>query len=213
MGFFVWSKMQAEAGEGLEGILARKEAERTAGGGVFWWGIGHSLGSAVLKAAQTSGGTLPVLFSKMLGRPKKGDVAPEQVFLWTTWMDADGCRHKVPSHVLVTSRASTKRRHYALVCHMSHAIALNDHGPFDPKNCWTWAGNVPGDSQVTALLSGEPAPHSDGRYRRGFCATLVPPLAVKLIDGRLLTQLERGLLRSWRDGGDWHALVQRLRQP
>ena len=45
--YFVWSKMQAEAGQGLAAIVARKEAERAAVDGIFWWGIGNSLGRAM----------------------------------------------------------------------------------------------------------------------------------------------------------------------
>lgn len=44
--------MQAEAGEILAGIVARKEAERAAGNGEFWWGIGNSLGKAVQDSAK-----------------------------------------------------------------------------------------------------------------------------------------------------------------
>jgi hypothetical protein len=44
---FVWTKMGAESGEGLAQIVRRKEGERVAGRGIFWWGIGTSLGPAV----------------------------------------------------------------------------------------------------------------------------------------------------------------------
>ncbi len=40
MAFFVWTKMQTESGMNLTAILALKEAERLAGGGIFWWGSG-----------------------------------------------------------------------------------------------------------------------------------------------------------------------------
>ena len=47
MDAFVWTKMGVESGEDLAKIIRRKESERIAGRGIFWWGIGNSLGAAV----------------------------------------------------------------------------------------------------------------------------------------------------------------------
>jgi len=115
---FVWTKMQAEGGQSLASILEIKEAERQAGDGVFWWGVGNSLGSAVRKAATDSGGTLPVLFSQMRSPPKKADTHPSGVCIWNTWKGPDGKEHEIPNHVLEWSRGTLdKKSHYALVCH------------------------------------------------------------------------------------------------
>jgi len=46
---FVWTKMQTNAGESLENIIRRKELERKAGNGIFWWGVGESKGPAIKK--------------------------------------------------------------------------------------------------------------------------------------------------------------------
>src|SRR6266567_2285698 len=100
---FVWSKMQAEAGEKLGKIIARKEAERSAGDGVFWWGIGSSLGSELRERAEEaegSGGTLTVVFSKMLSAPRENDKHPTARWLWTRCDQLPG---RIPGHVLVTS--------------------------------------------------------------------------------------------------------------
>ena len=43
-GPFCWTKMQAEAGEPIDGFVNRKELERLCGGGEFWWGVGESRG-------------------------------------------------------------------------------------------------------------------------------------------------------------------------
>ena len=37
--------MGDEAGQSLNGIIARKDAERALGNGLFYWGIGSSLGT------------------------------------------------------------------------------------------------------------------------------------------------------------------------
>jgi hypothetical protein len=40
MSHFVWTRVGSNAGEEIQSITARKEAEREAGGGEFWWGVG-----------------------------------------------------------------------------------------------------------------------------------------------------------------------------
>jgi hypothetical protein len=40
---FVWTRFGTEAGQTIDRILARKEAERIANGGLFLWGIGNSV--------------------------------------------------------------------------------------------------------------------------------------------------------------------------
>jgi hypothetical protein len=180
---FVWTKMGIESGEGLEDIVRRKDAERIAGGGEFWWGIGSSLGAAVRVAARSNGGKLPVLFSKMLGRAKPADQSPEMIWKWTAWEDEHGRAHSLPSHAHVISRgAQAKEKHYALVCYSESPISLRRGGkPFDPTLCRTASGKVPGASQVTALLSGSPEVHKSGSYEISFEAALVQPWAVKLL--------------------------------
>jgi hypothetical protein len=183
MDSFVWTKMGIESGEGLAQIVQRKEAERKAGGGSFWWGIGNSLGPAVRSEALAHGGTLPVVFSPMLGRAKPADTSPDMVWKWTKWEDENGRLHDIPAHAKVISRGQlSKERHYALVCHSDVLLALARGGQkFDPNQCRTLAGKVPGSSQVTALLTGSPNGHPKGPYEIAFRATLVAPWAVKIV--------------------------------
>lgn len=110
--------MQAEAGQSLDTIIQRKELERAVGDGVFFWGIGNAVGSSI--AALVRRVTTPrVLFSIMRSKPKRQDVEPEALLLWTAYIDGDGQIRPLPRHALVLSRATTatgeKRRHYALV--------------------------------------------------------------------------------------------------
>jgi hypothetical protein len=183
MDVFVWTKMGVESGEGLAQIVKRKEAERMAGKGEFWWGIGNSLGAAVRAEARAQGGRLPVLFSMMLGRPKAVDESPDKVLRWTGWEDENGKIQDVPSYAKVISRGDAfKTKHYALVCSSRVPLALGRGGKFDPNQCRTVAtGKVPGSSQVTALLRGALEGHSRGPYDICFRATLVAPWAVKLV--------------------------------
>jgi hypothetical protein len=181
---FVFTKMGTEAGEDLTSIVARKEKERSVGSGIFWWGIGSSLGRAVTEAAQSAGGTLPVLFLQMVGRPQHHDVDPTLIFRWTKWRDWNGAEAEIPDFIRVTSRgAESKKNHYALVCHSKDPIRFDLNGQrFDPRLCITAAGRIPGSSQVTALVRGNlEADHSRGQYRIAFRATLEFPWQAKLV--------------------------------
>jgi len=188
---FVWTKMQTEAGQRLEAIIARKEIERISGSGLFFWGIGNSLGKAVSEAAREAGGTLPVLWSMMKSKPKAIDASPGVVRLWEAYEDASGKIHEIPPHATVTSRVSKREHHYALVCHSETPLSLGDSGPFDPTTCKTTRGKSPGASQVTALLQGDTLNgHKSGSYRVAFRALLVSPWAVKLVRSRILSHTE-----------------------
>ena len=180
---FVWTKMGTESGEELARIVKRKEAERVAGNGIFWWGIGKSLGSNVRSFARAQGDTLPVIFSCMLSRAKIIDTSPKEIFRWTRWENEDGASRPIPQHVKVISRgAPDKGRHYALVCRSEGPIELATKGErFDPRQCLTPSGKVPGASQVTALLEGSIEGHPRGNYEISFRAILIAPYAPKLL--------------------------------
>jgi hypothetical protein len=60
---YVWSKAGPEAGQPISVILARKEAERQAGSGVFFWGHSTSLGSDVYEALRDGGGEIGLYFT------------------------------------------------------------------------------------------------------------------------------------------------------
>lgn len=209
MAYFVWTKMQTESGTSLPVILALKEAERLAGGGKFWWGIGNSLGDSVRREAEKAGGTLPVLFSVMLSRPQKKDTHPEEVRLWTKWEDTEGTLRDLPKHVLEFSRANAKKDyHHALVCHSHVPLAIGVHGAFDPTRCKTIHGKQPGASQTTALLEENAhEDHSAGVYYFGFRATLIEPWVVKLRNPRKLTSPD--LFNEWKQG--WQDFISRIR--
>src|SRR4051812_32762844 len=83
---FCWTKMGAEAGQSLQTILARKDAERHLGNGVFFWGIGCSLGARMWRFVNSV--TQPrVVFTPMRTRPKDIDVSPKRVCVWRAYLD------------------------------------------------------------------------------------------------------------------------------
>lgn len=184
---FVYTKPGAfETGEMLTAIVARKESERLAGNGIFWWGVGNSLGPRLAREAQAAGGTLPLLFliPKRPTPARREDAEPDFEFHWTKWQDAGGEIAQVPSYAHVISRGDEeKRRHYALVCRSQIPIRFDKNGPsFDLQQCVTAAGKAPGTSQVTALVWGDPtASPAAGGYSVVFKASLIYPWQATLV--------------------------------
>jgi hypothetical protein len=208
---FVWTKMQTESGMALPEILAIKEIERLAGNGIFWWGVGNSLGARVWQQAERSGGTLPALFSIMLSRPKKQDAQPSALLLWTEYEDVLGHCRDLPEHVLEFSRDHGRKRHFALICHSHVPLAVTSHGAFNPDRYKTIANDKrPGSSQTTVLLRGDPyQDHPDGKYHFGFRATLVKPWAVTLRSPVPYPSTGSKLFNHWKE--DWKSFIRRIR--
>jgi hypothetical protein len=212
---FVWSKMGQDAGQPLDEIIIRKEAERRTGD-EFWWGLGTPLGPRVESEAISNGRTLPVLFSELnLGKQEQ---APNQnTYVWNGWRSIpkkgrhDSVpKHVMPKHVLVLG-GNPDTPYYALVCRCDTELVLADRGPFDPAQCLTLANRrPPGVSQRSALLEGQ-VKHPHGPYRIAFSAHLVVPWFVRLTDPRVLTAAELARVRQYKTGDDWLSLVKSLR--
>ncbi|UWU86113.1 hypothetical protein N2605_06555 [Bradyrhizobium yuanmingense] len=194
-----WSRMQTEAGQELQAIVDRKELERSAGNGVFCWGVGNAPSRSIPQLVR-AGADVDVVFSIMKSRPKAVDVAPSRLRIWRSFFDHSGREQPLPPATLITSRADagirTRNVHYALMCRSDRELTLGDFGPFDPsayRNLSDTGGAV-GASQVTALLrrvSGEaPAP----AYRVNLKAKLGLGYWVRLGDPIDLTAGRRSML-------------------
>ena len=112
---FCWTRFGTEAGEPIEQIFARKEQERRASGGTFFWGIGNSIAPAVRALVERTAAP-SVLFSPIASRPRTVDVRPGRVVRWLRAEMFDGKCFDLPDDVCVTSRYSGRLAHYALVC-------------------------------------------------------------------------------------------------
>jgi hypothetical protein len=199
--------MGQDAGQPLNEIIIRKEAERRTGD-EFWWGLGTPLGDRVESVAILNAGTLPALFSAV-GKNQKQ--APNQnTYVWNGWRSIrKGRDGSIPKHVLVLG-GNPARPYYALVCRCDTVLVLGDHGPFDPAQCLTLANGVPpGVSQRAALLKGQ-VKHPHGPYRIAFNAHLVGPWFVRLTQARVLTAAELARVRQYKRGDDWLGLVKSL---
>jgi hypothetical protein len=211
-----WTRMQAEAGQNLPDIIARKELERCAGAGLFFWGIGNPPNRSASTLAR-GGVEVDVVFSTMKGRARVADAKPETVLVWQRYMDAWGAERSVPEHVLVTSRGDTatgaKRVHYALVCKSEVPLDINDLGPFDPGAYCNLGdlGRAVGASQVTALVRRVRVGSSTGGYRINMRAKLAGSYWVKLTTPTPLSTARRHLLVSEIDPTNWRRFVTELR--
>jgi hypothetical protein len=201
---FCWTRVGSEAGQSLQSILARKEAERRANDGIFFWGIGNAIGPS-LRALLPYESEPEVLFSPIKSRPRREDVHPTAVVAWTRAECLDGTPFELPAHALITSRldiAAPKCSHYTLVCATDtpltaeRPIGLLDAGAIE--NLLT--GRPIGASQVTAVVRRrERRPTFSRQYEIALQARLVPPFFLRLQEPILLP-LER-------DDADWETVV------
>lgn len=185
--FLCWSRMQAEAGQGLEAIVARKEIERRAGDGIFLWGVGNAPSVAISALARLRQ-PVPVIFSIMKSRPKAVDVAPSRVVAWRRYIDAEGAERDLPASSIVTSRGDSakgaKRTHYALMCRAGEPLSLTRGEAFDVSAYRNAGGKgAPvGASQVTALLRQVTEPSEQSDYEANLKAELDGSYWVRLTD-------------------------------
>jgi len=185
--YICWSRMHAEAGQALPAIIRRKEFERRAGDGLFFWGVGNAP-SVVVSALARLRKPVEVIFSIMKSRPKSADLNPSRTFVWRRYIDQDGGVRPLPPHVLVTSRANSatgpKTRHFALMCWSDRPLSIEYGRPFDPSAFLNagGAGAPVGASQVTALLRRTSRGTGRTDYEANLRAWLVGGYWVRLAD-------------------------------
>ncbi len=181
---FCWTRFGTEAGEPIERIIERKETERRANGGTFFWGIGSSIAPAIAELVRRVR-TPEVLLSPIKGRPRSIDVTPDCVVRWTAAEDLLGITEPLPQAVKVTSRWDPERprgAHYALVCGSSRPLRLDDLGRLSFGALRNIRSGAPlGASQVTAVVErGDEPVNITGEYTVALRAALVAPYFVRL---------------------------------
>lgn len=182
---FCWTKYGTEAGEDIGAILARKEAERLAGDGTFFWGIGNAIGPSI-EVLLAHVAEPQVVFTPMRSRPAARDVTPAQVAVWHRGIGLDGEPFELPDFSRVTSRISpTRSYHYALVCRSDRALGVNARrGPsFASTHVQNLrSGSMVGASQVTSVVRRIACALGlmPSSYTVSFTADLVAPYLVRL---------------------------------
>lgn len=216
--YVCWSRMHAESGEDLRTIIARKELERRAGNGLFFWGVGNAP-ALVVQSLIRMGMQVPVIFSLMKSKPKPLDLSPSTLLVWRSYFDLYGVERPLPPNVLVTSRATTgsndKKRHFALMCYSPNELQFIRGTPFDPTAYRNAGGTgaAVGPSQVTALLQRVAVPKAEADYEVNIRAELTGSFWVRLNNPVLVTasQMELCLRPLPSDEASWIALVRATR--
>lgn len=217
---FCWTKMQAEAGQSLGEIIHRKELERLSGDGIFFWGIGNSLGQKT--QAFKSGQVNIIVFSRMLTKPKKIDTNPDKICFWSKYRDLNGATYNIPAHVLVTSRYSssraTKSKHYALVCYSDKALRVEHYGSLRSTDYRNLGSHNPriGSSQVTTIIEQQPIPIigiKGNDYEINMIAKVTQPYFVTLLEPIVLKEKYASLVDSMgKEDMDKSGFLDGLRQ-
>ncbi len=219
--FVCWSRMQSEAGQELSAILQRKENERVAGNGEFFWGVGNAP-SRLISALSRLKRDIPMYFSIMKSKPKLVDSAPSSVVIWRRFIDLNGEEKPLPPSALVTSRGnsgsgSQKTKHFALICRSDRRLELEYGRPFNHhmyRNAGLNGGLI-GASQVTALLTRDMSvTNTTAQYEINLEAMLTGSYWVRLTDPSPLSESQIALYNCAGkiSASDWNEFVSDLRQ-
>ena len=185
---FCWTRFGTEAGEPTDEILGRKELERVRNGGIFLWGIGNALGPSMRRLLELEDEP-EVVFSPIRSSPQRDDVEPNQIAIWTTARALDGTVYSLPTASKVTSRATSRVKHYALVCGSAEPLRIDPSGEtIEFSNLRNVVTDRPvGASQVTAIVRRATRCISSMRacYVAAIRARLIYPFFVEL-SGRVL---------------------------
>lgn len=171
----------------MESIFRRKEEERLANNGLFLWGIGNAVGPSIEELVRRTPEP-EVLFSPIKSSPRRSDVCPENVAVWTRAECVDGTPFELPRCTLVTSRqgqVKAKAAHYALVCHSPVSLTkASDDEPVSIDALQNLlSGRRVGASQVTAVVAlRRGATDTAAPYAVALRARLIWPYFLRLTD-------------------------------
>lgn len=161
-----WTRAGDAGGERLYEIIERKERERNALNGVFFWQVGNRPPVKEIKALHREKAPVRVIFSKIKGPPKKEDRYPERVLVWQDYYNCcRGITKSLPDGALVTSgRASCDA--YALVCRSKTPLEWRRNITFEPD----FLNKKIARQQTTALLErGKYNPEIEGSWMLEEC--------------------------------------------
>src|SRR3989442_609628 len=182
---FCWTPFGTEGGQSTEQILARKEQERIANGGLFFWGIGNAIGPSISELVRILDSP-EVLFSPIRSSPRRVDVAPAVVAAWSEATTMAGEPYSLSAHSLITSRLdpiTPRNVHYALVCYSDRSLfGAVSEGKIAFGRLRNLLTKRPvGASQVTAVVQYDKTANATGAaYDVNFKAVLVPPYFIRL---------------------------------
>jgi hypothetical protein len=197
---FCWTRFGTEAGQSAEQIFARKEQERVANGGLFFWGIGNAIGPSMAELVRVLDSP-EVLFSPIRSAPRRDDVAPAVVAAWSEATTMAGEPYSLSTQSLITSRLdpiTPRDVHYALVCYSDGSLfgAVREGKIAFGRLRNLLTNRAVGASQVTAVVKYDKTGKESGAaYDVSFRAVLVPPYFIRLRKPKPITPA--GHHRDW----------------
>jgi hypothetical protein len=182
---FCWTRFGTEAGQSADQIFARKEQERVANGGLFFWGIGNAIGPSIAELVRVL--DYPeVLFSPIRSAPRRDDAAPAVVAAWSEATTMAGELYSLSAQSLITSRLdpiTPRDVHYALVCYSDRSLfgAASEGKLLFGRLRNLLTKRPVGASQVTAVVQYDRTVNETGAaYGVNLRAALVPPYFIRL---------------------------------
>jgi hypothetical protein len=205
--YFCWTRFGTEGGQGIGKILERKEEEREANGGLFFWGIGNALGPSIRELLRRTANP-EVLFSPIKSLARSVDSQPAAVVAWTEAETLRGEPFTLPEQTLVTSRYdpnAPRESSYALVCFspvpLSQARCDGQIALAALRNLRT--GRPIGASQVTAIVQSVGAIAGEtSKYEVVIRARLVEPYFLRLRNPLALPKADQS--------ADWEKTVREV---
>jgi len=182
---FCWTRFGTEAGQSADQIFARKEQERLANGGLFFWGIGNAIGPSIAELVRVLDNP-EVLFSPIRSAPRRDDAAPAAVAAWSEATTMAGEPYTLSAQSLITSRLdpiTPRDVHYALVCYSDRPLlsAVSEGKIIFGRLRNLLTKRPVGASQVTAVVQYDKTANETGAaYDVSFKAVLVPPYFIRL---------------------------------
>jgi hypothetical protein len=209
---FCWTRFGTEAAQPIQSILERKEGERRANEGIFFWGIGNAVGPSMKELIRRSEAP-EVLFSPIKSAARVEDKSPPAVVAWTSGETLAGDPFQLPTTSLITSRfdpGCPRGAHYALVCFSQQPLQLSQSEEkivySELRNILT--GRPVGASQVTSIIQRKPQPSRGSRiYDVAIRARLVDPFLIRLRDPIILDVPADG---CFSEKSDWAGAVRQL---
>jgi len=214
---FCLTKVGRYSGQEAPQILRRKELERQAGKGIFWWGVGESKCPAIahLRHREVAPKVLFVWQRQHAKQPSAG------LWLFETYEKGPRKGFSIPDHVLMARSGNKKGSYYALVCRSTKPLTETVNVDLDLARYLNLkndghTGNKPGLNQNTLVLTENSNPLTDSDlYTLAFEAELVEPFCVKLGGKRELSSEEARKLDDVTNPGrtldDWAHSLRSLR--
>ena len=136
MDHICWTRAGSAAGETLEDIMGRKECERKALSGTFFWQVGNHPPVNEIRTLWKKRSSIQLIISKQKTKAQRKHESPDEAIVWRSYFNCcSGRMEPLPDGALVTS-GGLNCPSYALVCKSKKSLKeqweKEKKGDFDP---------------------------------------------------------------------------------